>query len=96
VNRARPRRSPRLGYPASRPVFIRAQAIRRSTQYRRLAALLETPAGVVQFFKFWMRVDREAATAEVFYLFDRLVRRESLTEEQLERARMLMQGLLRG
>jgi hypothetical protein len=94
--RVRPRRSPRLGYPPRRPVLTTEQAIRRSAEYRRLRALIRTPAGTCEFFQLWMRASREDATAALFSIFDEIVRTESLTPEELERLRTLIEVLLRG
>ena len=89
--RVRPRRAPRLGYPPARTVLTPEHA-----EYRRLRALIRTPEGCMQFFREWFRVDRQAATAELFRWFDWFVRTQTPTPEQLERARAYVGALLRG
>jgi hypothetical protein len=94
--RVRPRRTPRLGFPPERPPFTPERLRRRRADYRRFRALIQTPEGCVQFMQEYVRVAPEAGTAKVFRWFDWVVRTQSPTPEQLERARTLVEMLLRG
>jgi hypothetical protein len=91
----RPRRPPRLGHCPRRAAATLAR-IRRSSEYRRLSALTETPEGAVAFMREYFQVAPAEGAAAMRDWYAWFCRTQSPTLEQQERAAALVSLVLRG
>jgi hypothetical protein len=91
----RPRRTPRLSHGPRRAAVTLAR-IRRSSEYRRLSALTETPEGAVAFMREYFLVAPEEGAAAMRDWYAWFCRTGSPTVQEQEQAAALVSLVLRG